>query len=60
MAFGGPQRDRLLMTASQSLFLPQVAVQATTPGQRGGVQSTASDSRARVRAASSRRAWKPQ
>jgi len=32
MAFGGPKRDRLFMTASQSLYLLQVGVQGAAPG----------------------------
>lgn len=32
LAFGGPKRDRLFMTASQSLYLLQVGVQGAAPG----------------------------
>ncbi len=32
LAFGGPKRDRLFMTASQSLYMLQVATQGAAPG----------------------------
>jgi gluconolactonase len=32
LAFGGPKRDRVLMTASQSLYVLQTAVQGAAPG----------------------------
>ncbi len=32
LAFGGPKRDRLFMTASQSLYLQHVGVQGAAPG----------------------------
>jgi gluconolactonase len=32
LAFGGPKRDRLFMTASQSLYLLQVTTQGAAPG----------------------------
>ena len=32
LAFGGPKRDRLFMTASQSLYALQVSTQGAAPG----------------------------
>jgi gluconolactonase len=32
VAFGGPKRDRLFMTAGQSLYMLQVATQGAAPG----------------------------
>ena len=32
LAFGGPKRDRLFMTASQSLYTLQTTVQGAAPG----------------------------
>jgi gluconolactonase len=32
LAFGGPKRDRLFMTASQSLYVLQTTVQGAAPG----------------------------
>jgi gluconolactonase len=32
LAFGGPKRDRVFMTASQSLYVLQVGIQGAAPG----------------------------
>jgi len=32
LTFGGPKRDRLFMTASQSLYVLQVLTQGAAPG----------------------------